>query len=153
MLGRIYAPITQLFGRFYSFFAESNIKPWKKGPKPKALTKNVFYCKRRKPQIETDTPKFYRDPHKKEITQITTACNDGFISGHCPFTILLNLNNEDVKLIPDEWLARPPKICYGSDSDGKPTVELKTRSFGDMIAEYIAKYGTKGAQKRGDQGY
>ena len=65
---------------------------------------------------------------------------------------MLNLNNEDVKLIPDEWLARPPKICWGSDSDGKLTVDLKTRSFGDMIAEYIAKYGTKGVQKRGDQG-
>ena len=71
----------------------------KVGRKPKAVKRTVYCCKRRKPQPLTDVPMIYTDPHKKEIKQFTTACNDGYLNGGCPFAILLNLNNVDDKTI------------------------------------------------------
>ena len=99
--------------------SEARIKNWemggKKGSKPKDVTKNVFFCKRRKPQPLTDKAVIYRDPHKKKLVQVTTDCNDGFISGHCPFAILFNLGNVDDKPIPPEFLSKKPKISWESE--------------------------------------
>ena len=120
--------------------------------KPNPVKKTVYYCKRRKPQPLTDVPAIYNDPHKKEITQFTTACNDGFLNGHCPFAILLNLNNADDKAIIPEWLVKRPKVRWLSKAEGTVTWELNVMSSGEMPEEYTSKYVTKGVPKRGAKG-
>ena len=80
----------------------------RKGKKPNPIKKTVYYCKRRKPQPEYEIPTIYNDPHKKEITQFSTACNDGSMNGGCPFAISLNLNNVDDKTILPEWFDEAP---------------------------------------------
>ena len=117
--------------------------------KPTPVKRTVYYCKRRKPQPLSDVPAIYNDPHKKEITQFTTACNDGYLNGHCPFAILLNLNNVDDKAIIPEWLIKRPKVCW---VEGTPTIQLNIMSSGDMPEEYTSKYVTKGVPKRGAKG-
>ena len=94
----------------------------KKRKKPKPQNKNVFSCKRRKPQPVFEIPSVYNDPHKKEILRFSTASNDGFLNGGCPFSILTNLNNVDDTLIIPEWLAKLPKVSWVLDDEGKVQV-------------------------------
>ena len=81
-------------------------KAGSKGNKPAPVMMTVCCCKRRKPGLLTENPTIHKDPHKKEITQFTTACNDGYMNGGCPSAILLNLNNVDDKTIIPEWLIK-----------------------------------------------
>ena len=69
----------------------------------------------------------------------------------CPFSILLNLNNVDDKTIIPEWLMKPPKINYVSETEGIIDVQIN-EGRGDMPEEYVSKYATKGVPTRGAKG-
>ena len=102
------------------------------------------------PQPSTDVPMIYNDPHKTEIVQFTTERNDEYITGSCPFSILLNLNNVDDKIVLPEWLLKPPKISWeGIDS---PIIEINIMSNGELPEDYLTKYIVKGRPKRGAKG-
>ena len=104
------------------------------------------------PQPLLDTPSLYRDPHKKQLCHFSTERNDGILNGGCPFSILLNLNNVDDKIIVPQWLAKSPKVYWDCEGEKRINVVLNFTSNGDMAAEYVTKYMTKGIPKRGAKG-
>ena len=123
----------------------------KKGKKPKIVHKEVYTCKRRMPQPLFDKPTIYQDPFKKEITQFCTERNDGWINGGCKFSMLLNLNNVDDKIIVEEWLMKVPKVKW-LESKKKVQVLTSKCKGGQLPEEYSAKYVTKGIPTRGVKG-
>ena len=123
----------------------------KKGKKPKIVHKEVYTCKRRMPQPLFDKPTIYQDPFKKEITQFCTERNDGWINGGCKFSMLLNLNNVDDKIIVEEWLMKVPKVKWLESKKKVQVLTSKTKG-GQLPEEYSAKYVTKGIPTRGVKG-
>ena len=124
----------------------------KKGRKPKEVKRFLYACKRRMPKPKFDRPTIYRDPFKKELTQCSTAINDIWMNGVCPFSLLLNLNNVDDKLLLDEFLLKTPKIEWVPVSEGIVKIRLYVMKSGDLLAEYILKYTTKGVPNRETKG-
>ena len=98
-------------------------------------------CKRRKPQIETEIARIYRDPHDDKFYQLTFPNNDGRMNGHSPHEILLTLGNVDFKVIPPMSFARAPEIEF--DLERRQIIIRFFSPNGDPVEEYVLKYVTK----------
>ena len=110
------------------------------------VKKDVIVCKRRMPRrLRTDAA-VVPDAHDPRIMQCETPCNDRFMGGHDPFTVLHVLNNIDDKAIVPGWLARPPRVEWkraSTDGDGYQFEMVLAEASGDGSVEYALKYGFK----------
>ena len=117
--------------------------PSKKKPK-KPIFKNVYKCKRRKPQKTRELSGIYHDPHNRKIKQFGTACNDGNFNRGCPFATLFNLNNVEDKAIVPAFLSKPPKVQWSVvDNKLSGPLCLYEHSSGDIGGAYVLKYASK----------
>ena len=135
--------------------AQYNLQKGSKPKSPKPVYKNIYECKRRKPQPIRTEPGIYPDPFNKKLKQFSTACNDGWLNGGCPFFVLLNLHNIDGKAIVPPWLTKATKINWTmSDNNNKLSGKLVLHLdiHGEQAGEYCAHYVSKVNKKRPTQG-
>ena len=115
----------------------------------KEITKLVYRCKRRKPQPKRSTSGIYRDPYKKKFKQFSTASNDGFFNGGCPFATLFHLHNIDDKGIPPAWLTKPPKFNWNVNNEKlSATLTIHSDNNSELAGEYMLKYSLKTYSKK-----
>ena len=116
----------------------------KTGIPSKKIYKNIPTCKRRKPQPTFKKTTLHKDPHKKQISLVSTACNDGLFNGCSPFRILFHLSNCDDKPIVPSSFAKPPLVNFVKDDNDEFKISMVLYSSEDGHDEYSIKYSVKG---------
>ena len=116
----------------------------KTGKPSKKIYKNIPTCKRRKPQPKFKKTTLHKDPHKKQISLVSTACNDGLFNGCSPFRILFHLSNCDDKALVPSCFARAPRINFMKNDVGELKMDVVLYSSDNNSGEYSIKYSVKG---------